>query len=631
MDQPTLTVQQLAITNMPFNQKEQEIIRFGLENGKSRQEVEFALNKYRTGATSPEADTQPQQPSAPAGGIIGNNIREGISGLKTTYGGGPNSIGAKIIDNVKTGAKDIQEGVSGVTDVFGRGDAANVAAKTKIAKGVIKAGARTAGDVAGAIYAPVAAAVGATGIGKVFDKAANAIVDSPLGQAITNNKAVQDFAMNHPNAGDDFSRAMSLAFAARDKGKIDPKTVVPRTVEQVKSAGSKITSPVRALENKVANSEFMNKSVDEMRSNKVRSGYMEQNNRVKSVNNAFKEGTRTYKGLDGKTEKVTPVDTLSKNNIKPEINNGTIDMGDYKNGIGGLGRIKNIVDDIDNQIVTKIGDGSTNIEAFKKATIAEIKKNSSLKQTGKVEPTLRKIETVFDDYKNSYGENISNKEINAIRKAMNNEWNPETVDAARAVGNAAREIVYNTTSDKAVKALLQEQGKLLAARTYAEAINGTKVTGGRLGNYAMRTGGAVIGSTIKDVPIIGPIAGMLGGEYLARAMQQSQFTSFGAELKALAQRSNKSQPIKSASATPKSSISPKSSSNFPTGKAPAIPMEGSIEQLIEKNGGFKAGTRAIFDTALQTKDKAGLLKILPEIPEAYKTQFSKEIVKIIGS
>jgi uncharacterized protein YqgC (DUF456 family) len=93
--------------------------------------------------------------------------------------------------------------------------------------------------------------------------------------------------------------------------------------------------------------------------------------------------------------------------------------------------------------------------------------------------------------------------------------------------------VYDAVPDDAIRKLLIKQGELLSARNYAEKINGSKVTGGRLGNYAMRTGGAVLGSTVASAPIVGPALGMVGGEAIARLMQQGQFKSAWTELRSL--------------------------------------------------------------------------------------------------
>jgi hypothetical protein len=359
-----------------------------------------------------------------------------------------------------------------------------------------------------------------------------------------------------------------------------------------------VQTGVTSLKNKVP--DVLTKNVEQMRAEKIKSGYEEQNTRLKTVDKSFNENTKTYKNEDGTTQKVTPIETFEKHNITPVIDKGSIQMGSYKTGEGALGKIREKVADLDSQIDIKIKESSTGkgvpLDEFKNNAIKEIMNDPNLKRSGKVASTVKKLETVFEDYKNSYGDVLQETEINAIRKVMNADWSPETVDVSRVIGDTAREIVYNVTPDKITKTLLRQQGELLSAKKYAETLNGTKVVGGKLGNMALRGTGAIIGSTVKNAPVVGPVLGMLGGEYAARVLQQSQFKSLGAETKALFQRSNKNQPSNNAKTIPKSTIIPQI--NTKTNKIPAIPKSKSsliesikaqkekINKIPNKQGGF---------------------------------------------
>lgn len=485
-------------------------------------------------------------------GTLLSPLNEGIEGLKTLYGGGEQGIARKLVKNVQEAASDIQEG-----DVL---------------KGVAKAGFRTAGDVAGTIYAPVGAAIGATGIGKVYDYIGELSQKgkyNPINLA-TDSKMIQDFVATHPNLEEDFGRALNLAFSGLEKGTIDPKTVVPRTIAQmnavssgVSSAGqavsgatSKVAGKIKEIPTKIKGADVFSKDVATLRAEKVTSGYMEQNARLKSVEKAFNKNTKTVTNPDGTKSKITPVDTLAKYDIAPEVNKGTIQMGDYQQRTGALGKIRENVSAIETQLddVLSKSKKSIPINSFAKEAIAAVKADGELIRAGKVASTVKKLESTFDDYRQSYGEKIPIKEVNSIRKTMNKDFNLDTMDASRVVGDVARKAVYK--ANKNAQPLLAEQGNLLAAKKYAETLNNTKVTGGRLGNYVMRTGGAVLGTTLSSTPIVGPVAGMIGGEYLARAMQQTQFKSIGAEAKAILQRSKRYQPSQSANVIPNSSIPP---------------------------------------------------------------------------
>lgn len=137
------------------------------------------------------------------------------------YGGGNQGIANKLKEGVQSGAQDIQQG--------------------NIVKGITKSGLRTAGDVAGTIFAPVGVAVNKVTGGKLdqsFQEIQKNIEEGKgtVGQAvdyITNNPAVQEFAMKHPNAGEDFTRLLNILFAGGEKGKIEPSTVIERTGTQI--------------------------------------------------------------------------------------------------------------------------------------------------------------------------------------------------------------------------------------------------------------------------------------------------------------------------------------------------------------------------------------------------------------
>lgn len=317
-------------------------------------------------------------------------------------------------------------------------------------------------------------------------------------------------------------------------------------------AGTKIiekgTAPIVAQVEKgiaKATPDLITKDAATLKAEKLRAGYEEHNTRLKSVDNSFKKNTKTYTNTaTGEKRTVTPIDTLLQHDIAPQVEKGTIRMGDYKTGEGALGQIRTQVGNIDDHIDTVLKDNGTptSVDLLRERAIAQAKRDPTLKESGKVASTVNRLETIFEDFKQSYGESIPILDLNAIRKRMNADFHEETVDTSRVIGDAAREVVYNTTPDQAVKKLLQQQGELLAAKKYAETMNGTKVVGGRIGNHALRATGAIIGSGMTKLPFgVGPFIGAVGGEYAARALQQAQFRSFGAEAKALLSRKSPSK------------------------------------------------------------------------------------------
>ncbi len=135
---------------------------------------------------------------------------------------------SKIREDIREGAKDIEKG--------------NILIKRK---GIFKAGFRVAGDVAIAIFSPVAAVLGAalelTGAQKLIDKAGEVIADK---SGITDIVKFQEFAITHPNAGEDFERLLFLAFAKADGSKIDPRRLAVETKNFVnKIVASEVPQP----------------------------------------------------------------------------------------------------------------------------------------------------------------------------------------------------------------------------------------------------------------------------------------------------------------------------------------------------------------------------------------------------
>src|SRR3990167_79019 len=123
----------------------------------------------------------------------------------------------KFVEDITAGAEDIRRG--------------------KILKGITKAGFRTAGDAAQVIFAPIGAAIGAglelTGGQQLIDKAGQVVADK---SGITDLPAFQKFAIEHPNAGEDFERLLLLFLAKGDKGQIDPA----RMTREIKTFANKL-------------------------------------------------------------------------------------------------------------------------------------------------------------------------------------------------------------------------------------------------------------------------------------------------------------------------------------------------------------------------------------------------------
>jgi len=176
----------------------------------------------------------PSSPQLDLSKPIVDTAKNVASDIGTEFGGSSEGVGAKLGSDISEGAKDIQSG--------------------NPIKGVIKTGARVAGDVAGAVYTPISAVLGGvlktTGIQKGIDWLGQQIAEK---SGITDIPAIQKWAMTHPNAAQDFGRAMNIGMASMDSSRVEPSTILDRTKEQVKSGIDTLTkeTPVETPPKKV--------------------------------------------------------------------------------------------------------------------------------------------------------------------------------------------------------------------------------------------------------------------------------------------------------------------------------------------------------------------------------------------
>jgi len=187
-----------------------------------------------------QAFDQPQQQQSPGSSFAPlSGSKDAFNGLSTMYGGTDQGIARKLQQDVVSGAQDMQNG--------------------NPIQGAIKAGVRTAGDFAGAVYAPVSAISESLGVNKLFGAIQDNVQQGKglVGQGVnklTDIPAVQDFARKHPNAGEDFNRVMNIVLSTLDTGKIEPSTALPRTIDQLTDPITDVTNTVKNTSDSVLNS-----------------------------------------------------------------------------------------------------------------------------------------------------------------------------------------------------------------------------------------------------------------------------------------------------------------------------------------------------------------------------------------
>jgi len=123
------------------------------------------------------------------------------------------------------------------------------------------------------------------------------------------------------------------------------------------------------------------------------------------------------------------------------------------------------------------------------------------------------IDTAIENFWDGKG-NIPLEAVNDIKKklqSVSNYLNPDD-SAYKAIARGAKQIVEDFTSSADVKALNKDLARWYTTKEYLQILgSGTKtVKGGRLGKYAARLAGVVIGSQLW------PIAGMVWWEVAAK-------------------------------------------------------------------------------------------------------------------
>ncbi len=150
------------------------------------------------------------------------------------------------------------------------------------------------------------------------------------------------------------------------------------------------------------------------------------------------------------------------------------------------------------------------------------------KASGNLSKMFQQVDDVVAELKNQFGDSVDLSTLNAIKRG---QWAQTGFDATRPkfssdvnykIGSAAKNTLEEVIEEADIKELNRYLGDHLDAIKNLEKVNGNAVKGGRLGNYAARTLGAIVGA--KAGPV-GSIAGALGGDVVANIMQNNYIAS----------------------------------------------------------------------------------------------------------
>ena len=235
-----------------------------------------------------------------------------------------------------------------------------------------------------------------------------------------------------------------------------------------------------------------------------------------AMKNSLKTLSKNFN--ENSTETTNPITTLKQNNLIGDlkVNDGKVDVSALTNPQNN-GSLDNLIQDQKDagEAAAANMKGGIPTEDFKNAVLDQVKNTASLKQAAKVGKTSAQVEQMFTDYKETYGDSIPYSDLNGIRMQMNQVFDKDTWDAERAVGTAARKVLYSQPDiGTALKTAMQNEQELLNAKDFVVKLNAYAVKGGRMGKYlADMVGGIVGGSVAAPVPFVGPPLGAMAGAY----------------------------------------------------------------------------------------------------------------------
>lgn len=487
----------------------------------------FDFNTFKTQGSS--IPTPVVTPTPTVVGTLTAPLREGFQGLKTLYGGGEQGIANKLYQDIQAGAQDIQNGIA-----MGEATPANstegfnqrIAAGGQIIKGMTKASFRTAGDVAGLIYAPVGAALGATGINKVFDylgelsqKGGNY---NPI-NLITDSKMVQDFVMARPNLEEDLGRALNIAFAKAETGKIKPSTVIPRTIAQVESGIAKtkaipgqVVLKTKSITGRLPE-DIVNKRVSELEN--ISENYAQLRKETNFNPERAKESVKRVASTD------VLANAVDENGlIRTKQPGGAVDEYAAQT----LDHAENVV----RKNLVRLGEKVTPEEVLVRLEDAI---NRSGLEGSDLKIALNKAKREISGYKlkadadgNIPLEVIHDAKIATGKKVRDFTTPSEIKTYEKAIGEALKETVEKNSTFN-VREVNGEISKYLQDIKFLEQLDGKKVKGGKLGKYFARISGNIIGGAIGTAvgghigtaigsAVGGEVAGRVQGSILSKTL-----------------------------------------------------------------------------------------------------------------
>lgn len=208
-----------------------------------------------------------------------------------------------------------------------------------------------------------------------------------------------------------------------------------------------------------------------------------------------------------------PITTLAQNNLIKDLKTtqGKIDADALTNG-NGTGKLDSLIEghsqDASNLVKELTKQPGIPLDQFKAAAEADIKNDPNIRGTLTIPKALAVLDSKLESARISYGNTLPFDAIDEIRKGMNSVYDPNDRDAAKVIGDTARNFLYHgDDTNAALKSAMANESELIRARNYVQKLHGTAMGKG-MQKIAHELIGSGIGGAIGSMG--GPITGGIG-------------------------------------------------------------------------------------------------------------------------
>lgn len=320
-------------------------------------------------------------------------------------------------------------------------------------------------------------------------KGVEAVAQTPIGQSIL--KSVQDFSQAHPELSADIGAGVNIA------------TAIPilKGVGLVKDVAMDAASnALKNMAEKAATKEFTEVAMRTVGGRKLI--------------NTIPDG----------------ISTLVKERAIPDVENvggRTLFNVDEAQGV-----IKNSVNAIDEkelqpilEEVSKRQNFGQSLATLKSVAIKEAENDVTLKEAGMVPKAIKQIESRFEGWQHSYGENVDLATENRLKIGSGkfSDWGTPEGSADKVIYRALQKNIEDVAQKNGlgdVRAINQKMAKLLQAQKLLDVIKGKPMKGGFIHGLVKNTatvGGEMAGNAV-GVPFAGALVGRGSGGLIEKTL-----------------------------------------------------------------------------------------------------------------